>query len=223
MTQTTYNAHEHLIQIKGRDGQQKEYYPAAWRLYELRYRHPHITIESEIVHLDQEHNFVIVKAVIYDGKTYEESSLRASSMKQGLLSALDKVETAAKARAARDAGVSTELALDSEPEEDIDPAPSQNAPANTKTTTRGNLAVVPNEAPTEQQAQPQHSPLVQFMLDARRDGFITGTTKEERTVSWEAFKLDILGTLVLDADLTDTDMVLLRKGLAERKKVANKK
>jgi hypothetical protein len=52
MTQQPYNAHEHLIQIKGRDGQLKDYLPASWRLYELRLRHPHITIESEIVHLD---------------------------------------------------------------------------------------------------------------------------------------------------------------------------
>jgi hypothetical protein len=122
MTQTEqqYSAHDHLIQIKAKDGSLKDYYPAAYRLYELRLRFPNITIESEIVHMNEEKNFVIVKAIIYDGKTYEEATRRASSLKQGLLSALDKVETAAKARAARDYGVSTELALDSEPEEDLD-------------------------------------------------------------------------------------------------------
>jgi hypothetical protein len=212
MTQQSYNAHEHLIQIKGRDGQQKEYYPAAWRLYELRYRYPHITIESEIVHLDQEHNFVIVKAVIYDGKTYEESSLRASSMKQGLLSALDKVETAAKARAARDAGVSTELALDSEPEEDLDLAP---VPSASKTTQKGKISLVP-------QNEPAPSPLLgalQEMYIYARD---LGLAKD--IVEWEKLKVDILGNAVHDEEMQAGDVEKMRKGLAERKKkVANKK
>ncbi len=119
MAQSTiesYNPHEHLVQIKSKDGTMKDYYPANWRLYELRLRYPHITIESEIIHMDVEHNFVIIKASIFDGKTYEESSMRATAMKQGLLSALDKVETAAKARASRDYGIGTELALDMDEE-----------------------------------------------------------------------------------------------------------
>ncbi len=213
--QQTYNAHEHLIQIKGRDGQQKEYYPAAWRLYELRYRHPHITIESKIEYMDQEHNFVIIKAVIYDGKTYEESDMRASSMKQGLLSALDKVETAAKARAARDFGVSTELALDSEPEEDLDPALTQNAPANTKVTQKGNLSVVPQN---ESAPSPLLGALQEMYIYARDLGLITDLA------SWEALKVEILGKAVHDEDMSAPDVEKMRKGLAERKKkVANKK
>jgi hypothetical protein len=214
--QQSYNAHDHLIQIKGRDGQQKDYLPASWRLYELRLRYPHITIESEIVHMDVEHNFVIVKAVIYDSKTYEESSLRASSMKQGLLSALDKVETAAKARAARDFGVSTELALDSEPEEDLEPpAPAQNAPAN-KPTQKGNLSVVP------QIGTPPVTPLIvelHGMYTYARDlGLITDLA------SWEALKVEILGNAIHDEDMQSSHVEKMRKGLAERKKkVANKK
>src|SRR5947209_20245976 len=102
-----------------------DYYPANWRLYELRLRHPTITIESEIVHMDVEHNLVFVKAWIFDGKTYAESERRASSYKQGLLSALDKVETGAKARAARDFGIGTEYGLDMD--EEITPAGGQDA------------------------------------------------------------------------------------------------
>src|SRR2546421_10197134 len=113
-TLETYSPAEHLVQIRAKDGTLKDYYPANWRLYELRLRHPTITIESEIVHMDVEHNLVIVKAWIYNGKTYAESERRASSYKQGLLSSLDKVETAAKARASRDFGIGTELALDFE-------------------------------------------------------------------------------------------------------------
>src|SRR6266516_423039 len=111
-----YSAYEHLVEIRDKQGNIKKYYPAAWRLYELRLKFPHITIESEIVHMDVEHNLVVVKAWIFDGKTYSESEWRASAYKQGLLSALDKVETAAKARASRDFGISTELALDIEDE-----------------------------------------------------------------------------------------------------------
>jgi len=111
-----YSAYEHLVEIRDKQGNIKKYYPAAWRLYELRLKFPHITIESEIVHMDVEHNLVVVKAWIFDGKTYSESERRASAYKQGLLSALDKVETAAKARASRDFGISTELALDIEDE-----------------------------------------------------------------------------------------------------------
>jgi len=120
MTQQGYNSHEHLIQIKGKDGQVKDYLPANWRLHELRVTCPTATIESEIVHMNEEKNFVIIKAIIYDGKTYEESARRASSMKQGMLSALDKVETGAKSRAARDFGIGTEFALEAEPEEDLE-------------------------------------------------------------------------------------------------------
>jgi hypothetical protein len=211
--QQPYNAHEHLIQIKGRDGQQKEYYPAAWRLYELRYRHPHITIESKIEYMDMEHNFVIVKATIYNGKTYEESDMRASSFKQGLLSALDKVETAAKARAARDFGVSTELALDSEPEEDLDPpAP---APPTNKTAQKANLSVVP-------QNEPAPSPL----LGALQEMYIYARDLQlvKSTVDWEALKVDILGKALHDEEMQAGDVEKMRKGLAERKKkVANKK
>ena len=117
-TLETYSPAEHLVQIRAKDGTLKDYYPANWRLYELRLRHPTITIESEIVHMDVEHNLVFVKAWIFDGKTYAESERRASSYKQGMLSALDRVETGAKARAARDFGIGTEYALDMEAEDE---------------------------------------------------------------------------------------------------------
>src|SRR6266702_4090654 len=95
-----YNPADHFITIRSKKtGTETQYYPASWRLYELRLHYPHITIESEILHLDQEHNFVIVKAWIFDGRTYAESDHRASGTKQGLLSELDRVETAAKAEA----------------------------------------------------------------------------------------------------------------------------
>src|SRR5436309_11670355 len=127
-----YSPAEHLVQIRAKDGTLKDYYPAAWRLYELRLKFPHITIESEIILLDVERNLVIVKAWIFDGKTYAESERRASGTKQGLLSALDKVETAAKARASRDFGIGTELALDFEDDAIDTPASQSEALATIK-------------------------------------------------------------------------------------------
>src|SRR2546421_4176910 len=115
-TLETYSPAEHLVQIRAKDGTLKDYCPANWRLYELRLRHPMITLESEIVHMDVEHNLVVVKAWIFDGKTYAESERRSSAYKQGSLSSLDKIETGAKARAARDFGIGTEYALDMEDE-----------------------------------------------------------------------------------------------------------
>ena len=125
MTQTadSYNAYSHLVEIKDKSGNIKQYLPAAWRLFELRLRYPNITIESEIILLDVEHNLVVIKAWIFDGPSYLESQHRASGTKQGPLSSLDKIETAAKARASRDFGISTELALDIEDESHA-PAPA---------------------------------------------------------------------------------------------------
>ncbi len=123
-TAETYNPQEHLVEIKDKQGNAKQYLPANWRLYGLRLLYPHITIESEIIHMDVERNLVVVKAWIFDGKTYSESERRASAYKQGLLSALDKVETGAKSRAARDYGIGTEYALDIEVEEDQDGKPT---------------------------------------------------------------------------------------------------
>lgn len=118
MTQNSYSPYDHLMQIRAKDGTMKDYLPANWRLYELRLRFPQVTLESEIVHMDEEHNLVIVKAWIFDGKTYAESEHRASAYKQGQLSSLDKVETGAKSRAARDFGIGTEYALDMEDEDE---------------------------------------------------------------------------------------------------------
>src|SRR6266568_6458528 len=69
-----YNPADHFITIRSKKtGTETQYYPASWRLYELRLHYPHITIESEILHLDQEHHFVIVKA----GFLTVEPTLRA--------------------------------------------------------------------------------------------------------------------------------------------------
>ena len=110
--QKPYNPHDHLVKIRSKDGAQKDYYPAAWRLYELTLRYPNANFSSEIMLLDVERNLVVVKCRLYLGASYEQSDKKTEAMKSGSLSTLDKVETAAKARCARDFGISTELALE---------------------------------------------------------------------------------------------------------------
>lgn len=108
-----YDPRGHLISVgTNKDRSPVLYYPAAWRLYELRLRHPHFTLEAEIIHMDEEKGTCIVKAIGYDGLDYASSNLKGTALKQGKLTELDKVETKAKSRVARDVGIGTEYALD---------------------------------------------------------------------------------------------------------------
>lgn len=107
----TYNAHEHLVQIQTKQGL-RDYLPAAWRLYELNLRYPDANFTSEIVFLDADRDLVAVKCRLFLGPDFDLASKKTEALKSGSLANLDKVETAAKARCARDFGISTELALD---------------------------------------------------------------------------------------------------------------
>src|SRR6266704_852679 len=95
-----YNPREHLIEVAKDKKGPVFYYPAAWRLYELRLRYPFFTLEAEIIHMDEEKGTVIVKAIGYDGFDYASSNLKGTALKQGPLKELDKVETKAKSRMA---------------------------------------------------------------------------------------------------------------------------
>ena len=108
---TEYNPKDHLVMVATKQGP-KPYLPAAWRLYELTRKYENANFASEIVHLDPENNFVIVRARLYLGASYEQSDKKSEAHKQGPLSQLDIVETKAMARAARNFGISTEMALD---------------------------------------------------------------------------------------------------------------
>lgn len=112
-----YNPHDHILQWMAFNRQKNQselvnFYPASWRLYELNLKWPTAKFDIDFIHMDYEKDFCIVRARLYIGDTYETSQRRAVSHKQGKISQLDKVETQAKARAARDMGISTELALD---------------------------------------------------------------------------------------------------------------
>lgn len=117
-TLEAYNPKEHLIAVgKDKQGRATMYYPAAWRLYELNLRYPNANFKSEIIYMNEEKGTIVVKAYLYLGANYEASDKKAEAMKQGNINSLDKVETAAKARAARDFGIGTEYALDMVPDE----------------------------------------------------------------------------------------------------------
>lgn len=107
-----YSAKDHLMTWQDKKNKRVDYYPAGWRLYELSLRYPTANFTSDIFHMNEERDFVIVKVRLFLGADYEMSPKKAEAFKQGRLSELDKVETKAKARACRDFGIGTELALD---------------------------------------------------------------------------------------------------------------
>jgi len=121
MMEQQYNPREHLINIRSKKtGEIKDYLPAAWRLYELHLRYQDANFSSEMVLMDVERNLVVVKCKLYLGPDYATAPRKTEALKSGLLSELDRVETAAKARCARDFGCSTEYALECEEEEEED-------------------------------------------------------------------------------------------------------
>ena len=187
-----YNPRDHLVKLKTRTGD-VDYYPAAWRLYELNLRYPNSNFRSELVHLDLEHNFVIVKCTLYLGSgDLDKAERKTEALKQGLLNALDKVETAAKARCARDLGISTELALDMEDAEDAHTVP----PAD-RTSTH----------PLEPSACTGHTtPLhaVQALFAS-----LHAVSAERFSREWHAFKLRVLAEAPADDALSEDQLARL--------------
>lgn len=106
-----FNPRDHLIQIRGKDGTMKPYYPAGWRLYQLVLEHPDANFETEVVYLDAEKNLAVVKVRLYVGVDYASSGTKTEAVKSGRLDQIDRVETAAKARCCINFGISTESVL----------------------------------------------------------------------------------------------------------------
>jgi len=118
-----YNAKEHLVKwIANQNGKSVvvEYYPAAWRLYELSLRYGDANFANDIIHMDVEKNIVVIRSRLYLGADYVASPKKSEAHKYGKLTELDKVETKAMARAARNFGIGTEHALDFD---DVEPDP----------------------------------------------------------------------------------------------------
>jgi hypothetical protein len=182
ITAKAYNPLDHLIQIKSKDGSLKDYYPAGWRLYELNLRYEEANFSSEILLMDVERNLAVVKCRLYLGPDYEMSHKKTESLKSGLLSQLDKVETAAKARCARDFGCGTEYAMEYDDSEIVEVIPrsveqAANASSNGHT---------PNHLETAQ----------------RLFASTFNVPPERLAEKWTAYKVNILGAPVDDSDLT---------------------
>jgi hypothetical protein len=192
-TTKSYNPHDHLIKIKSKDGTLKDYYPAGWRLYELNMRYENHSFSSEIVHMDVERNFVVVKCVLYLGGDPTMSPRKTEAMKSGLLSQLDKVETAAKARCARDFGISTEFALLDD--DDLD-----------------SVEVVHSDEQSNGQADDSHKQSnghKPARTPATVQAFFAKTYKVAPTdldTRWQAFKKHVLGETVADDGLTEEQL-----------------
>jgi hypothetical protein len=109
---TRYHARDHLIKIKSKDGTMRDYLPASWRFYELSLRYEDANFATELMFFDLERNFCIVKCRLFLGSDYEFSTKKVEACKSGLLTNLDRVETAAQARCCRLFGIGTEYALE---------------------------------------------------------------------------------------------------------------
>ena len=205
-----YNARDHLIKMRTREGL-KDYYPACWRLYELTLRYPNANFMSEMVHLDVERDLVIVKCRLYLGADYDLSDKKTEALGQGRLSALDKTETAAKARCARDFGISTELALELG-EEDLK-ADGTEGVGTAETT------VAPTHPPEPSNG---HKPLP-VSLDAVRAlvWSVYHVALEQQTPEkWAKYKESVLGSDIPDALLTESDRARLHgHALSQQKRV----
>ncbi len=184
--QKPYNPREHLVKIRSKDGAMKDYYPAAYRLYELTLRYPDANFSSEIILLDVERNLVVVKCRLHLGASYEQSEKKTEALKSGPLSTLDKVETAAKARCARDFGISTELALERDEES------------------------VTSEATND--AEERASTVKALQLEAKACGLVE--SKEQ----WMAFKRQVLGAGVANANLQAHQIAQLRGAIEAHKR-----
>ncbi len=214
-----YEPKEHLISVgTNKDKTPVLYYPAAWRLYELRLRHPNFTLEAEIIHMDVESGMVIVKAIGYDGLDYASSNLKGTAMKQGKLLELDKVETKAKSRVARDIGIGTEYALDMDADEEERPQSSQNGQQPVSSSAQQNGAVKQGKTATAS-AHPQNEG-----LKTKLDELYTSANARkiiEGLQGWEMIKAEALGGVMPDEKIEASHYETLRQYIVKKARQAS--
>ncbi len=201
-----YQPREHLIKIRAKDGSEREYLPAAWRLYELSLRFPDANFATELLYFDVEHNFCIVRCRLYLGADYEFSSKKVEACKSGPLSSLDKIETAAQARCCRLFGIGTEYALESDTDGE-----EEEAAVTTLPSTEG------EEEDTE--ASLQHNSVV--TLKSVKVAVHKAGLAHNRE-QWSLWKRAQLGKDVADEQLTQEQIALLYNGTAEHRRQLKK-
>jgi hypothetical protein len=204
---TPYHAHDHLIKIKTKDGP-KDYYPAAWRLYELNLRYEEANFSSDLLLMDVERDLAVVKCRLYLGPDYQMSHKKTEALKSGSLSQLDQVETAAKAECARDFGCGTEYALVYIDDPERIDAPSSADP----------MTAHPVEQSLEQPAQTNnngHAPV--HTIEAVQAAFVAAShiPPAHLAEQWAVLKANVLGAAVTDQDLSDGQLAQLHQAVLE--------
>jgi len=206
--QKTFNPHEHLVKVKTKEGL-KDYYPANWRIYEFRLRYPGGILDAEIIHLDVERDFVIVKAIALESALGQG---KGTGFKQGRLSLLDKVEKLAKSRAVADMGIGTEYALvacDDELEyEGLDDFQAASPAPATSLHTRASPS-----SPSQGASGSDHTAVLAAVKEEVK---ALGLVRNPQ--QWQAWKKSMLGQDVPDAQLTAAQIARLNGSLEEHKR-----
>jgi len=207
---TPYHVHDHLIKIKTKDGP-RDYYPAAWRLYELHLRYEEANFSSDLLLMDVERDLAVVKCRLYLGPDYQMSHKKTEALKSGPLSQLDQVESAAKAECARDFGCGTEYALVY-----IDDPERIDVPFSA-----GLLTAHPVEqsaAWTAQTNNDGHTPV--HTMEAVQAAFAAAShlPPAQLAEQWAVLKATVLSTAVADQDLSDGQLAQLRQAVLESRR-----
>ena len=204
---TPYDAHDHLIKIKTKDGP-KDYYPASWRLYELHLRYEEANFSSDLLLMDVERDLAVVKCRLYLGPDYQMSHKKTEVLKSGPLSRLDQVESAAKAECARDFGCGTEYSLAY-----IDDPECIDAPSSADL-----LTAHPAEQSPEQLAQTNNDGYAAVhTVEVVHAAFAAASHLPPAHLAeqWAVLKTTVLGTAVDDQDLSDGQLAQLCQAVLE--------
>lgn len=189
--QPDYTPQEHLIVLKTPDGP-KEYYPFNWRLHEFRLRYPGGVLDAQIIQVDLERDFVIVKA------TASEDGLdncKGVGLQTGSLVLLHQVTNHAKVQALADLGIGCPWPVIFEDELDDAKIVKQAVEASSNGHT------------------PNH------LESARRLFASTFNVQPEALVErWAAYKVNILGAPVDDSDLTPAQLARVHGSIVAKEK-----
>lgn len=114
-----YRPYMHLVTWQATDRKGNAYtaihLPYQYRLLELSQKFPTANFETEVIHVNDEKDFILLKVRLFIGVDYETSARKTQSTKQGKLSQADKVERAGKNDCMASWGIGTLSAIESKP------------------------------------------------------------------------------------------------------------
>ena len=103
-----FNPNEHMIQLKDKKGNKKDYLQVAWRLVWFRDEKPEWAIDTQALTIDEEH--AIFKTTIYDENGCQKSAGHGSESKKDFWDFIEKAETKSIGRALAMLGYGTQFA-----------------------------------------------------------------------------------------------------------------